>query len=80
MEKKRTKRHRNSDGNSPILKQCHHPKAAEEDFIILARNCRKICEAMFTRDIKPTLNKQRNYIWTLFKYMTSMKPLTYWLN
>ena len=41
-----------------------HPRAKERDFEVLATNYsdrrkRKLTEAMFIRDLKPTLNKQK---------------------
>ena len=42
-----------------------HPRANKKNFVILAKNYenrrkRKLAEAMFIRDLKPTLNKQKD--------------------
>ena len=60
---KRTTEHGGKDKNSHISKK--HPRAKDEDFEILAvnypnRRKRKLAEAMFIRDLKPSLNKQKD--------------------
>ena len=65
---KRRKEHAGIDKNSAILKHSEekkHPRAEEEDFQVLAvnypnRRKRKLAEAMFIRDLKPTLNRQKD--------------------
>ena len=63
----RTGEHGGKDKNSWIFKhssKTKHPRAKDEDFEILATNYgdrrkRKLAEAMFIRDLKPSLNKQK---------------------
>ena len=63
----RTGEHGGKDKNSWIFKhstKTRHPRAKDQDFEILATNYadrrkRKLAEAMFIRDLKPTLNKQK---------------------
>ena len=63
----RNKDHGGHDKQSWIFKHSSstgHPRAKDDDFVILARNYedrrkRRIAEAMFIRDIKPSLNKQK---------------------
>ena len=63
----RTEEHAGKDKESWIFKhssQSKHPKAKNENFEILAtdyadRRKRKIAEALFIRDEKPSLNKQK---------------------
>ena len=63
----RTEEHGGKDKNSWIFKHSSttkHPRAKDQDFEILATNYgdrrkRKLAEAMFIRDLKPTLNKQK---------------------
>ena len=63
----RNKDHGGHDKQSWIFKHSSstgHPRAKDEDFVILARNYedrrkRRIAEAMFIRDKKPSLNKQK---------------------
>ena len=63
----RTGDHGGNDKNSEIYKHSSttkHPKAKDEDFKILATNYenrkkRRLAEAMFIRDLKPALNKQK---------------------
>ena len=65
---KRTGEHAGTDKQSEILKHTQktkHPQAKEEGFEILATNYpnrtkRKLAEAMFIRDLKPTLNRQED--------------------
>ena len=65
---KRTGEHAGTDKQSEILKHTQktkHPRAKEEGFEILATNYpnrtkRKLAEAMFIRDLKPTLNRQKD--------------------
>ena len=65
---KRTGEHAGKDKNSHIFlhsKSTKHPRAKDENFEILAvnyadRRKRKLAEAMFIRDLKPTLNKQKD--------------------
>ena len=72
---KRTGEHAGKDKNSHIFQhsqKSRHPKAKRENFQILGTNYpdrrkRKLAEAMFIRDLKPTLNKQKDsYKLTLF--------------
>ena len=72
---KRTGEHAGKDKNSHIFqhsKRSRHPKAKRENFKILATNYpdrrkRKLAEAMYIRDLKPSLNKQKeSYKLTLF--------------
>ena len=67
--------HAGKDKKSHILQhstKTKHPRARIEDFQILATNYpnrrkRRLCEAMFIRDEKPSLNKQKDsYKLTLF--------------
>ena len=71
----RTKDHGGHDKNSWIFKHSsstRHPRAKDNDFKILGRNYenrrkRRLAEAMFIRDLKPSLNKQKeSYKLTLF--------------
>ena len=71
----RTTEHAGKDKESWIFKHTSttkHPRAKDEDFEILAtgyedRRRRKLAEAMFIRDLKPSLNKQKDsYKLTLF--------------
>ena len=63
----RTEEHGGKDKNSWIFKHSSttkHPRAKNEDFEVLASNYgdrrkRKLAEAMFIRDLKPTLNQQK---------------------
>ena len=63
----RTEEHGGKDKESWIFKHSSttkHPRAKDEDFEILAtgyedRRRRKLAEAMFIRDLKPSLNKQK---------------------
>ena len=63
----RTEEHAGKDKESWIFKhssQSKHPKAKNENFEILAigyanRRKRKLAEALFIRDEKPSLNKQK---------------------
>ena len=63
----RTEEHGGKDKNSWIFKHSSttkHPRAKDEDFEVLATNYgdrrkRKLAEAMFIRDLKPTLNQQK---------------------
>ena len=63
----RTAEHGGKDKQSWIFKHTSttkHPRAKDEDFEILAtgyedRRRRKLAEAMFIRDLKPSLNKQK---------------------
>ena len=63
----RTGEHGGKDKNSWIFKhssKTRHPRAKDQDFEILATNYgdrrkRKLAEAMFIRDLKPTLNKKK---------------------
>ena len=65
-KQKRIKEHGETDKESAVYKhsiKSKHAKAKEENFTILAKNYphwrrRKICEAMYIRDMKPKLNKQ----------------------
>ena len=65
---KRTTEHGGTDKKSHIYKHSRskkHPRAKDEDFEILAvnypnRRKRKLAEAMFIRDLKPSLNKQKD--------------------
>ena len=68
--------HAGKDKNSHIYQHSskkRHPKAKAENFEILAvnypdRRKRKLAEAMFIRDLKPTLNKQKeSYKLSLFR-------------
>ena len=60
--------HAGKDKESHILHHTNttkHPRAKEKDFIILGKNYgnkrkRRLAEAMFIRDLKPTLNKQKD--------------------
>ena len=64
----RTGEHAGKDKQSEILKHTQktkHPRAKEEGFEILATNYpnrikRKLAESMFIRDLKPTLNRQKD--------------------
>ena len=64
----RTGEHSGKDKNSEIFKHScstKHPKAKDKNFKILATNYenrrkRKLAEAMFIRDLKPSLNIQRD--------------------
>ena len=71
----RTEEHGGKDKNSWIFKHSSttkHPRAKDEDFEVLASNYgdrrkRKLAEAMFIRDLKPTLNQQKeSFKLTLF--------------
>lgn len=71
----RTSEHGGKDKESWIYKhsmKTKHPKAKDKNFHILGTNYdnrrkRRIAEAMFIRDMKPTLNKQKDsYKLTLF--------------
>ena len=63
----RTEEHAGKDKESWIFKhssQSKHPKAKNENFEILAtgyanRRKRKLAEALFIRDERPCLNKQK---------------------
>ena len=75
QEEKRTGEHAGKDKNSHIFQHSEkskHPKARRENFKILGTNYpdrrkRKLAEAMFIRDMKPSLNKQKeSYKLTLF--------------
>ena len=63
----RTAEHGGKDKDSWIFKHStttKHPRAKDEDFEVLATNYpdrrrRKLAEAMFIRDLKPSLNKQK---------------------
>ena len=63
----RSKDHGGHDKKSWIYKHSSstkHPRAKDDDFRILARNYenkrkRRLAEAMFIRDLKPSLNKQK---------------------
>ena len=63
-----TEMHAGTVKQSEILKHTQktkHPRAKEEGFEILATNYpnrtkRKLAEAMFIRDLKPTLNRQKD--------------------
>ena len=63
----RTGEHGGKDAESWVFKHSStkkHPRAKESDFEVLATNYpdrrkRKLAEAMFIRDLKPTLNKQK---------------------
>ena len=63
----RTAEHGGKDKDSWIYKHSSttkHPRAKDEDFEVLATNYpdrrrRKLAEAMFIRDLKPSLNKQK---------------------
>ena len=65
---KRTQEHAGVDKNSAIFKHSQsekHPCAEAGDFQVLAANYpnrrkRKLAEAMFIRDLKPTLNRQKD--------------------
>ena len=60
--------HRGKDKKSHIFqhtKATKHPCANKKNFVILAKNYenrrkRRLAEAMFIRDLKPTLNKQKD--------------------
>ena len=74
-EELRTGDHGGKDKESWIYKhsvETKHPKAKQKDFRILATNYedrrkRRLAEAMFIRDLKPSLNKQKDsYKLTLF--------------
>ena len=57
----RTEEHSDVDKQSSTTK---HPRAKDEDFEILASNHpdrrrRKLAEAMYIRDLKPSLNQQK---------------------
>ena len=74
-EELRTGDHGGKDKESWIYKhsvETKHPKAKRKDFRILATNYedrrkRRLAEAMFIRDLKPSLNKQKDsYKLTLF--------------
>ena len=64
---KRIAEHAGKDTKSHIFqhsRKTKHPRAKEQNFEILATNYanrrkRKLAEAMFIRDLKPTLNKQK---------------------
>ena len=64
---KRTEEHAGKDKNSHIFIHSNttkHPRAKDENFEVLAvnypnRRKRKLAEAMFIRDTKPTLNQQK---------------------
>ena len=55
-----------------------HPRAKDEDFEVLATNYpdrrrRKLAEAMFIRDLKPSLNKQKeSYKLVLFNWRSNV--------
>ena len=65
---KRCGDHSGKDKNSHIFQHSSttkHPRANEKDFEVLASNYpnrrkRRLCEAMLIRDLKPTLNKQKD--------------------
>ena len=65
---KRTGEHSGKDKKSHIFlhsSSTKHPRAKDDDFEVLATNYpdrrkRKLAEAMFIRDLKPTLNKQKD--------------------
>ena len=74
---KRTSEHAGKDKNSHIFQhtsKTKHPRAKDEDFEILAvnypnRRKRRLAEAMFIRDLKLTLNKQKeSYKLNLFAW------------
>ena len=77
----RENEHAGKDKKSHVFqhtKTTKHPCAKKKDFVILAKNYenrrkRKLTEAMFIRDLKPTLNKQKDsYKLVLFGwYLTS---------
>ena len=60
--------HAGNDKKSHVFqhtKTTKHPRANKKNFVILAKNYenrrkRKLAEAMFIRDLKPTLNKQKD--------------------
>ena len=64
----RTEEHGGKDKESWIYKHSSttkHPRAKDEDFEVLATNYpdrrrRKLAEAMYIRDLKPSLNKQKD--------------------
>ena len=64
----RTGEHGGKDKNSEIFKHScstKHPKAKDKNFKVLATNYenrrkRKLAEAMFIRDLKPSLNIQKD--------------------
>ena len=71
----RTGENGGTDKESWIFKHSNktkHPKAKDKNFKILGTNYdnrrkRRIAEALFIRDLKPTLNKQKeSYKLTLF--------------
>jgi hypothetical protein len=65
---RRTKEHAGKDKSSHIFlhsTKTKHPRAREENFKVLATNYqdrrkRKLAEAMYIRDLKPSLNKQKD--------------------
>ena len=65
---RRTKEHASKEKNSYIFQhstKTKHPRAREENFKVLATNYqdrrkRKLAEAMYIRDLKPSLNKQKD--------------------
>ena len=73
----RTGEHGGKDAESWVFKHSstkRHPRAKESDFEVLATNYsdrrkRKLAEAMFIRDLKPSLNKQKeSYKLALFSW------------
>ena len=64
----RTGEHGGKDKQSEIFKHSSttkHPRVKDEDFEVLAtgypdRRRRRLCEAMYIRDLKPALNKQKD--------------------
>ena len=67
-EKRCGEDHSGKDKNSHIFlhsKTTKHPRAKEKDFEVLASNYpnrrkRRLCEAMYIRDLKPKLNKKKD--------------------
>ena len=67
-KEKRTGEHAGKDKDSEIFKHSQktkHPKAKYRDFEVLATNYpirykRRLAEAMFIRDLKPSLNRQKD--------------------
>ena len=67
-EEKRFGEHAGKDKSSHVFlhsTKTKHPRAKEDNFEILAcnypnRRKRKLAEAMYIRDLKPTLNKQKD--------------------
>ena len=89
----RTKEHGGIDKQSWIYKhstQTKHPKAKQSNFKILGSNYdsrrkRRIAEALYIRDLKPSLNKQKeSYKLSLFAWSDVMQApcasdVNYWL-